>query len=394
MKPWLLALLLLTPILGACGDLFLEPTTDSGPEGLHVSDIEPHYGPTTGGNTVTISGGGYEGTVSVGFGNAVVDATVLDANTITVTAPNAGMELEVDVVVRSSLGEVTEPGGYTFTDTDIPPDPDDTATGDIDGVGGVVEFSHLQIACTECFGATSPEVSAFAAFHQPTTSTWTDWLPSPGNCVSNQSNTPPVSSFVDVGQNVHLTAGSRSLTLTRTTVGGDVQYDAGSLGDSDFQRNTAYDLESADGGAWGPFTIVDAVTTGQMITSVSPVDLLYVSAPRLLGGTCNNNCAFDSVMSRSGSTITYGPYGGSGTFVALLGMYDGNSGNYIGSELCRDYDNGSITIPAATLSAYAPNTLVAVYMYRYIIEWTANPASGSYLESVVSIGILGTASLR
>ena len=301
------------------------------------------------------------------------------------------MELEVDVVVRSSLGEVTVPGGYTFSDSVIP---DDTSGGDIDGVGGVVEFSHLQIACTECFGATSPQVSAFAAFHNATATTWTSWLPDPGSCVSNPSNTPPASSYLDIGTNIHLTAGSRSLTLTRTTVGGQAQYDAGSLTDSDFQRNTAYDLEAADGGDWGPFTIVDAVTTGQMITSVTPNELLYVATPRFLGGTCTNYCAFDAQMSRQGTTISYSPFGVTGTFVAMLGMYDGTSGNYIGTVLCRDYDNGSITIPASSLSAYAPGTLVAVYMYRYIIEWTANPASKSYVESVVSIGVLGTASLR
>ncbi len=384
MKPWLLALLLLAPALGGCGQTFLEPNVDTGPEGLYVSDVDPHYGPTAGGNTVTITGGGFEGAVSVKFGGASVDATVVDANNVTAVAPDAGMELVVDLIVSSDLGEVTLEEGYTFTDTDIPPDPDDTGT-EVEGVGGVVEFTHLQVACTQCFGTTSPQINAFAAFHNATTQTWTDWLPDPGTCVANPSNTAPASSFVDVGSYVHLTAGSNTITMSRTTVSGDVQYDAGALGDSDFARNTAYDLEAADGGAWGPFTVVDAVTTGQMFEAIYPVELLYTQM----------QSAFSPVFSRSaGATISYSPYGGSGTFVALLGMYDGQSGHYLGSLLCRDYDNGSLTIPAAYLSSYNRGTLLAVYMYRYNITWTANEASGSYIESVVSIGVLGTASLN
>lgn len=379
MNHWLLALLLLAPGLGGCGRVFLEPDVDTGPEGLYVSDIEPHYGPTAGGNEVTITGGGFEGTVSVRFGNATVDAAVLDASSISVTAPDAGMELQVDVVVRSDLGETVVEGGYTFTDSDIP---DDTAGGDIEGVGGVVEFSHLQIACTDCFGTTSPQVSAFAAFHHATSSTWTEWLPNPGSCVTDPSSVPPTSSFLDVGQNVHLVAGSNSLTLTRTTVGGDVQYDAGSLGDSDFQRTTAYDLEAADGGAWGPFTVVDAVTTGQMITSLYPIELIYTQPQQAFGRGLLDQ------------PIVYSPYGGSGTFVVLLGFYSSNGANYLGSVVCRDYDNGTFTLHQGYTRSFPSGSLVAVYMYRYQIEWTPMPAAGSYIESVTSIGVVGTASLR
>jgi hypothetical protein len=380
MRPWLLALLLLSPVVGGCGQTFLEPNVDTGPEGLYVADVEPHYGPTAGGNTVTITGGGFEGTVSVKFGGAAVDTTVVDANNLTMVAPDAGMELVVDLVVSSDLGEVTLEGGYTFTDTDIPPDPDDTDS-EVSGVGGVVEFSHLQVACTDCFGTTSPQVAAFAAFHNATTTTWTDWLPSPGSCAQDPSSVAPTSSFLDIGQNVHLVAGSNSLTLTRTTVSGSVQYDAGSLGDSDFQRNTAYDLEAADGGSWGPFTVVDAVTTGQMITSLSPVELIYTAPQQAFGRGLLEQ------------PIQYSPYGGSGSFVVLMGFYSAQ-GNYIGSVVCRDYDNGTFTLHQGYANAYPSGSLVAVYMYRYLIEWTPITAAGSYLESVTSIGILGTASLR
>jgi hypothetical protein len=379
-------LILLAPLGAGCGTMFLEPLNDSGApeEGLHIADIDPHYGPTAGGNEVTITGGGFEGTVVVRFGNAAADITVLDAGTISAIAPEAGMELTVDVSVTSSLGEVVDEGGYTFTDGEPPPDTDDT--GSASGVGGLVQFSHLQVACTQCFDppAAGVEVSALAAFHQATSSTWTDWLPANGSCAVNPSNTAPTSSFLDVGSNVHLTAGTSSITLTRTTVGGQVQYDAGPLNDGNFQRNTAYDLEAADGGSWGPFTVVDAVTTGQMITSIQPVELIYTD-PRE---------AFAPALSRSGSTISYSPYGGSGSFVLALDVYNAQGTSWLGSVVCRDYDNGSISIPASALSSFPANALSVVGMYRYGITWTPNPASGSNIEAVVSIGVLGTATIR
>jgi hypothetical protein len=387
---WLpLLLALVAPGAAGCGKTFLEPNVDTGRQGLYVTAVNPHYGPTSGGNVVTLVGGGFEGNVSVDFGNATVAGTVLDTHTVTVTAPDAGMELVVDLAVRSDLGEIVLSDGYTFTDGEPPDDPYDTGeTGetDISGVGGVIEFSHLHVACTSCFDppADQVQVYAFAAFHHATASTWTEWMPDPGSCLVDPSSVQPTSSFLDIGQNVHLVAGSSSVTLTRTTVSGQVQYDAGALGDADFMRNTAYDLEAADGGSWGPFTVVDAVTTGQNITSISPIELLYTQP----------NQAFQPALSRSGTTISYAPYGGTGSFLVLLGVYNPQGSSYLGSVVCREYDNGSLSIPSSVLSSYPSGSLVVVYMYRYIIEWTPNPAAGSYLESVVSHGVLGTASLR
>jgi len=377
---------LLLPLVAGCGQLWLEPTVDSQARGLVVGAIAPHYGPTGGGNTVTITGSGFQGDIAVRFGNAALDVAVVDEQNISVVAPDAGMEITVDVTVSSSLGEELVEGGYAFTDSTPPPDPDDSAV-DIDGVGAVVEMTHLQVACTECFGMSPSDqvqVSAVAAFHEPWSGTWTGWLPTPGTCESDPAGASgPTSGYLDLGQNVHLTAGSRTITLTRTTVSGQIQYDAGALQDGDWARNAAYDLEVADGGDWGAFIVSDAVMTGSMIESISPVELLYTSS----------QSSFVQALSRSGSTITYSPYGGTGSFVALLGIYNEQGTTLLGTLLCREYDNGSITLPGSELSAYPPRSLVAVYMYRYQIEFTPLEVSSAYLESVVSVGVVGTASL-
>jgi hypothetical protein len=374
-------------LMPGCGPWYLEPSTDPGEESLRVDDINPAWGPTTGRTEVAITGAGFSGDVAVRFGNSAGDVTVVDENNLTVLAPDAeGMAITVDVIVTSRLGEVTVEDGFAYSD-DTPPDTDDTS-GEVDGVGGIVEFSHLQIACPQCFGDTSPKVGAFAAFHQPVDGTWTSWLPDPGTCVQNPDSPQPTSSFLDVGQNVFLTAGSRSIGLTRTTVGGQVQYDAGALADADFARNTSFDLEAADGGGWGPFIVDDVLTTGQMITSITQPD--YTPQPLALLYTTPST-AFERGLLHY--PIYYSPYGGEGTFVVLLDFYSSDGSSFIGEVVCRDYDNGTFTLHEAYASAFPARSLVAVFMFRYLIAWTPNEASGSYIESAVSIGVLGTASI-
>jgi hypothetical protein len=136
-----------------CGSLGLEPTrhlsdSDAGP--VTIVSVDPSFGPVDGGNAVTLTGTGFEGTITVGFGSATVSASKLSETTIAVTAPDAGVEATVDLTVTTDLGSVTLPGAYRFGSE--PPDSgqdsgDDTSgeTGDSgggseSGVAGLLGF--------------------------------------------------------------------------------------------------------------------------------------------------------------------------------------------------------------------------------------------------------------
>ncbi len=374
-------------LLGGCGKMGLDPNEDTAPAAeLRVDALDPDWGPTSGGNQVAISGAGFVGAVGVSFGNAELAVTVVDEQQLTVIAPDAGVEATVDVTVRSDLGEVLLEGGYSFSD-DGPPPPDDTGeTTTIDGIGGVVEFSHLMVACTTCFDPPyeAITVSAGAAFHEPAQQSWTEWLPDIGQCVTSFDNSPPASSFMDLGEMVYLNSGSLSIALVRTYDSGSVEYQPGStLDNDDFSQNAAYDLLVPDGGELGAFELEDAVITGQHFSDIQPVGLIYTDP----------QSAFAPVLSASNATISYAPSGGTGSFLVLLGIYT-PQGQYSGTVLCRDNDDGSITIPSSYFSGALPGSMLTVQMMRYQIEWTEAPTLGSFLESVVSIGILGTASLQ
>ena len=169
--------MLLTAWLIACDGVGLEPSAgDSGVEvagAVRVDRVEPSFGPVGGGTAVTITGEGFEGSVTVLFGNAEVNATRVGEGTLVVETPDAGAPMTVDVTVRSDLGEATLAEGFTFGEAgdtgEADTGSDDTGGGGGGGgTSGVVEFGFLVYGCPECFGLTQQAfVSASAAFHAP-----------------------------------------------------------------------------------------------------------------------------------------------------------------------------------------------------------------------------------
>lgn len=375
-------------LLPGCGSLGLEPThhvSDPEEAAVSIDAVDPSYGPIGGGNVVTIEGRGFEGSVSVAFGNAEVPATRLSATSIAVTAPDAGMEVTVDLTVTSDLGSATRSDGYRFGDS--PPDPQDD-TGDsgeeVEGVAGLVEFSLLQIACPDCFGLTSDlEVSADAAFHQPVAGSWVDWMPPSGSCSTSSSPSAPASVYLDAGSYVHLQSGSHSIGLVKTSGTGGPQYAASGLTNDDYARTAFYSLD-IDGGADVPTQLVDdALLTPQGFAELTPTETLYTDL----------RSAFAARIARTGQTFTWSPSGGTGSFVVLMDAYDGRTGNPLGESLCVGADSGSMAVPSSVLSGWPSGSLLAIYFFRYQIEHP-RLASGATLDAVARVGVLGTGVLQ
>ncbi len=77
--------------------------------------MSPTEGPTTGGQTVTLTGSGFRAGMQVTFGGVLATGlnvvSTTEATVITPAHPAAGV---VDVSVTTTGGSVTLPGGYTF----------------------------------------------------------------------------------------------------------------------------------------------------------------------------------------------------------------------------------------------------------------------------------------
>ncbi|MDP2315686.1 MAG: IPT/TIG domain-containing protein [Pseudomonadota bacterium] len=378
-------------LLSGCGAFGLTNSAgqDPGGEGdlaLAIDSLDPAWGLPSEATAVTIAGPGVGSATSVKFGNSEVDFTVLDDTTVVATAPAPGFETVVDVRVVGTAGADTLEGGFAYT-SDAPADDtgDTEDTEDSPGAGktgGLVQLSLVQVACPECVGLTSSlDVSAQAAFHEPTRDGWLEWLPAEGNCVTDAASTAPAETFLDAGEWVYLTSGSRSIGLRGAT---DGIYAADGLDELDFVRNAAYDLSAPAGGADLPsFDVLDALTTPQAISSLTPEAILYTT-PR---------DAFTARISRSGAAFTWGPAGGSGTFLVVLSIYNAAGTAFLGEVTCRGADNGAMTVPSSVVGSYPTGSLVVVGMHRYTIGSFLRPDDGSTVDTVASFGVLGTGSL-
>ncbi len=387
-------------VLSGCGSLGLQSAVEDSGVPLLIASVEPNWGPADVETDVIITGSGFTGAVSVAFGDYVVENVILvDANTIEVTAPAAGVEAPVDVWVQSDLGIVSSPSAFTYAseapddtgaadaDTDVDADSDtdsdsDTDTSGAGKVGGLVQFSLVQIACPSCLGLTSSlEVGATAAFHDPSKNSWISWLPAEGSCAENPAPSDAASGFLDAGEWVYLTSGSRSVALRSAS---DAIYASESLDEKDFVRNAAYEITATEGGRdLSPFSVTDAFITPQAISTVEPYEMLYST----------QSSAFSARVPKSRAVFSWSPSGGSGSFVILLDVYNGSSGAFIAEVMCRGPDNGSMTIPNGYLS-FPSQSLLVIGMYRYVIDSFERPDNASTVETVINLGVLGTGVLQ
>jgi hypothetical protein len=368
------------------------PAGDDSGAVLTIDHVDPGWGLTDSDTELTITGSGFEQVSTVNVGYADVSFTVVDDGTLVTTAPALFYEETVEITLAG--GGQTASAGFQYTnedpdtdtDTDVDADTDADADTDTDlpgagKTGGLLQLSLVQIACPDCIGATSDlEVSAQAGFHDPERGGWLDWLPSEGACVTDPSITSPASSFLDAGEWLYLTSGSRSVALRSAT---DNIFAADGLDEADFVRNAAYDLQIPSGGAdIDAFSVTDAITTPQAISELTPLEILYTTT----------RDAFSARISRSGTTFTWGPSGGSGTFLVVLTVYNSAGTALLGEVTCRGADNGRMNVPSSALN-FPNGSLVLVGMYRYTIGSFERPDDGSSVDTVASFGVLGTGSI-
>lgn len=78
-----------------------------------IVSITPTSGPTTGGQSLTVSGTNFSTTTSVTIGGTSASFGVINSTTLAVITP-AGIAGAVDLVVITTSGSATAAGGYTY----------------------------------------------------------------------------------------------------------------------------------------------------------------------------------------------------------------------------------------------------------------------------------------
>lgn len=160
---------------GATGSIIIQTLT-SGVGSPMISNVNPAYGPASGGTSVTVTGSGFDkGVSSVSFGPAsTTNVTVLSDSTLTVTAPSLENSpsdpvpntMTYDVEIHTALGASAPVAGDQFTYEDIAPAPSldtsghDTSDGPADDVTlEPTSSGDLLVAMISTFDAATVKVS-------------------------------------------------------------------------------------------------------------------------------------------------------------------------------------------------------------------------------------------
>lgn len=375
------------PSAAGCGNFGLQPAPDSGgadsgevPCGaLCVQAVSPDWGPLEGGTAVEIRGQGFGDAPEVRFGSQALEVTVLDEGRVVVTSPEARVAGGVDITVRAGDASDTLYDGFTYVDGGG--GGDDSGGEDNSGrVSGLVELSLFGVGCPSCFGSSSAlDYSVAAAFHAPTAGSWFDWLPPVGSCALDPSPSALSAQYEDVGERVYLNSGPVSLSLRRQGSGSSAVYSAAGLDEGDWVSGGTWDLEAPDGNfdaanvAWGP----------EYFDDISPIAILEDGAR-----------AFTASINRSNARFAWSPSGVADGFIVRLDVYNSSGSAFLGTVLCHSQDTGSLTVPSSAFTGYPTRALLAVWLYRFQQGGGTRSDDGSTVQSGVSIGVLGTATLN
>lgn len=369
-------LLCLFPI-SACDELGMKTTyqpNDSATEeiftDLAVAAIEPNYGSLTGGTSITISGHGFIGDVSVSFGNMALDITVIDAETILCSSPSSPSEGQVAINIESDLGSVTLENGFTYTDSIVEPSTEvDTGvdTGTSSGLtGGMVEMWRKVNACTTCFDPPPPQhvIEASVSIHTPQAGSWYSWFPPINSCI-DQVNQVTLGNTDQFGS-ISLT-GAGTVSLFHDSSQGS--YTNNNVASSAWTYNSHYDLETSD------FSIPQALRTPEQGFTVIEPALAF------------SENGFMQAFSKSNFSILWEPYGSSDYILFLLEVYSAQS-SY--SLLCLTEDTGGFGLDPSLLANYPSNEAAVISLYRLQVTESIHPLNNSTIEGVSAVGIIGT----
>ena len=362
-----------------------------------VNSITPDWGPTAGGDLVTISGEGFHGNVQVSFGRMAIDVSRVDSKTLVITTPPSNAEGPIDVTVSADDGEVELAGGFVYTNSGTDPTPDTgtettTSTGtstststntstDTSGsglIGGFVEL-NLQIDPYGLLPNTNPSlgytVSGGVIIHDPVNASWLSWIAPEGSCAANVQP-QYVSASNTLGSFVYLNTGAVSIPLQQSTASGYLSYVTSALTESQFIRGGSYDLSAPDIG----LSIPNAITTTMNIGSPwAPQEFFTAADP------------FSYGYPASGVTFSWAPDTDPNSNIwFIVEVYD-SAGTFIYNFQCRAADTGSYMIPANMFANAIHNDLLVLQFYRTRAGTTLHPQNNSTIETFSIIGAAGTA---
>ena len=267
--------------------------------------------------------------------------------------------------------------GETNLDTEDTDLVDSGSQTDLSQTVGYIELGLMQASCPYCLGLTQEiNITAYARFHNPSGVSHTNWIPQVDGC-RDYYETSVTAPNLDLGNVVTLQnsfGDNTILTKNYDTTG--VMYENGYLLESNFRRNTVYDLTATNKSA------ESVIETLRGFDYIEPYSMLYVDP----------SYAFQAPIRRySDNTFTWGPSGDIDSFFTIhVSVYSNDGSAYYGTVICRSPDVGYMTIPGSHFSQYQAGNLTSIHLMRHRIFNNQYTDFGGIVEGYSWWEVIGT----
>jgi hypothetical protein len=331
---------------------------------LAVDEVDPPYGTTAGGATVTITGGPFVGDardISVRFGGNAATVTTADRDTLVVRTP-AGSAGAVDVSVSTADGTGALTSGFTyFAD----------GTGKA-GVAGELSWYHY----VGDYWSSDPTDDGYAwmtLFDPVDFDFWKLYTNSLDSCQSDYSWSTEVSIW-DLGvRGVDLTTPTGSaLTLAWDQ---DYAQFSGVVTNALYSQSGSYDLAELMTDSLGPFSMSDVVKGSNTFSVTSP----------------NLNVAQLPSLTRTNLSVAWSGGTRGDAVLIVLSRYNADQTAIDEQVSCAATDDGSFTIPSSAWNSWANNRVVAISIGRAVKDTGTVPYNNAESQMVGVYWIVGGA---
>jgi hypothetical protein len=343
----------------ADGDTDSDADTDGNVE---VSDVEPSYGTTAGGQTVTIRGGPFDESATVRFGGNTANVQSYGVNSLVVTTPATSSEGSVDVIVATDGGSGSAQDAYFYF-------------LDGSGLGGAIgHFSWYHYVGTYWDGTPSDFGSAWLTFIEPDDfHLWEWYAPGTDNCVNGDYSTGSKVYVYDLGASSATVSPSTGNDINMPWQGSPYYWFVDDeLTSAQFPTGGSYSLDPISSSSFPSLSI------NRMVDVPASFGL---TSPAITG---------NQVAMLGRSELNFRWSGGSYGDKVIIELYLYTStGGLDQSVTCVVSDDGNFTVPESAWTGYPSDRQVTVAISRWNEGDAIIDFNNSEARVVASYGLVG-----
>lgn len=329
---------------------------------LRIGSVNPDYGTTAGGQSVTITGGPFDSSVSVRFGGNAASIDSVTSSEIHLHTPAVSAEGAVDVQVSTDADSATLTSGFNYFED---------ATGKTGALGTIAWYHYVGPAWN---ASVTDEGAAWFLFTAPTTQRlWQIWTSTLDSCSSGY--TPSGSLYYyDIGASTATWSGSNGSRLNFGWDSAQSEYSIASLSNSQFAQNGTYNLETLTGTDFPPFAMPNIARTPGSFN---------VTTPNVSGSSVPN-------VQRSAFSMAWSGGGGDYVLADLL-LLSSDGTTPVEEVTCALNDDGSFTVPSGVWRSWATNRYVIISLGRATVGTGTVPYNNGDSEVAGVYFVVGVA---